>query len=539
MEQTMEASSPHRSPPPLDDVSIAVLEQLPVALVAADRKGGPFWWNEQAYLLLGEDIAVSSLKALQARIHDQKERLNAHTAAGTAADGSPLTWLVVVEADADDDVLEAFAHQALHDHLTGLPNRTLLNDRIQLALGRTERTGRAVVVAFLDLDHFKLINDTQGHAEGDELLRVVADRLRDTVRPGDTVARFGGDEFVVVCEGVADRNGAMELADRLRQVIEEPLKLRGEEVFVSASLGIALGLSTDTPEALLRDADAAMYQAKLDGRARAQLFDDAIRWRVEERRETERALRLALEENQFELAYQPIVALEAGWVVGAEALVRWRHPERGIVMPADFIGVAEETSLILPLGEWVLDEACRQLRQWRIDVPHVPLFMSVNVSGRQLRSSVLDAVSRITKLHSVDPKTLVLEITEGVLMENLTRCKAALEELKSVGVRLAIDDFGVGYSSLSYLKHLPIEIIKIDQSFISGLGVDANDSAIVSAIIGMARALKVGVVAEGVETPDQLYALRHLGCPYAQGFRFARPLPPEQFAALLAERHRW
>lgn len=535
----MEASSPHRSPPPLDDVSIAVLEQLPVALVAADRKGGPFWWNEQAYLLLGEDIAVSSLKALQARIHDQKERLNAHTAAGTAADGSPLTWLVVVEADADDDVLEAFAHQALHDHLTGLPNRTLLNDRIQLALGRTERTGRAVVVAFLDLDHFKLINDTQGHAEGDELLRVVADRLRDTVRPGDTVARFGGDEFVVVCEGVADRNGAMELADRLRQVIEEPLKLRGEEVFVSASLGIALGLSTDTPEALLRDADAAMYQAKLDGRARAQLFDDAIRWRVEERRETERALRLALEENQFELAYQPIVALEAGWVVGAEALVRWRHPERGIVMPADFIGVAEETSLILPLGEWVLDEACRQLRQWRIDVPHVPLFMSVNVSGRQLRSSVLDAVSRITKLHSVDPKTLVLEITEGVLMENLTRCKAALEELKSVGVRLAIDDFGVGYSSLSYLKHLPIEIIKIDQSFISGLGVDANDSAIVSAIIGMARALKVGVVAEGVETPDQLYALRHLGCPYAQGFRFARPLPPEQFAALLAERHRW
>lgn len=541
---TMEASptpAPSRSlaRSSLDTDTMAVLGQLPMALVAVDDEGVPFWWNDEALTLLGDDLGDSTLSALEARVLEQPQRLRARSAAGTAPDGSPFTWLAVTERDSDADVLEAFAHQALHDHLTGLPNRTLLNDRLQVALDGVKRSGLGVAVAFLDLDHFKLTNDTQGHAEGDELLRVVAERLRESVRPGDTVARFGGDEFVVVCEGVAGYAEAMELAERLRASIEAPLTLRGEEVFVSASLGIAMGTSDDSPEALLRDADAAMYQAKLEGRARTKMFDHAIRWRAELRRETERALRTALDKGQFELAYQPIVSLDAGWVVGAEALVRWRHPERGIVMPDEFIAVAEETSLILPLGEWVLDEACRQLRQWRVEVPNVPLFMSVNISGRQLRSSLIEVVRRATSTHCVDSASLTLEITEGVLMEDLGRCQAALAELKAFGVHVAIDDFGVGYSSLNYLKHLPIDIIKVDRGFVDGLGTDPNDSAIVSAILGMARALKVSAVAEGVESAEQLYALRHLGCQLAQGFRFSPAVPPEEFAALLAQGNRW
>ena len=522
----------------IEPAALAAFDQLPVAVVAVGPGGSVLWWNDAAHRHLGDEINTTDLALLQARAAADPANVQLRLAPAVDALGEPFTWVVITDGYSADELSE-FAHRALHDSLTGLPNRTLLDDRLCQALARTERAESAVVVVFLDLDHFKLINDTQGHAAGDDLLKALAERLQDAVRPCDTVARFGGDEFVVVCEGVDDPAEATHMADRLRRAIETPLCLRGEEVFVSASLGVAMGRSGSTPETLLRDADAAMYQAKLNGRARTEMFDEAIRERNELRRETEVALRRAVERSEFELVYQPIVSLEEGWIVGAEALVRWQHPERGLIMPADFIALAEETGHIVPIGAWVLDEACRQLKEWRAAIPHVPLSMAVNVSARQLRGGMLDCVRHTTERHGVDPSSLVLEITEGMLMEDVTRCVAALDELRGTGVRLAIDDFGVGYSSLSYLKRFPIDILKVDRTFIDGLGTDPHDSAIVSAIVGMARALKVSLVAEGVETQQQLYALRHLGCQLAQGYLFAKPLTPEAFLAVLGEGPRW
>jgi diguanylate cyclase (GGDEF)-like protein len=512
---------------------------LPVGVVASDVLGTPLWWNPAAEVLLGPDLRLSTMETLKARAIDESGVLRFHSTRIETEDAGVLVWTVVTEAHADNDLLNAFAHQALHDPLTGLPNRSLLDDRVRQAVNRSERSEGYIAVAFLDIDHFKLINDTQGHAEGDALLRAVADRILGAVRPGDTVARFGGDEFVVVCEGVADAAEATQVGDRLREVLEPPFVLRGEEFYVSASIGVALGSSGDTAEGLLRDADAAMYHAKMEGRARTELFDEEIRVRAERRRSTEKALRHALEESQFELLYQPIVSLEAGWVVGAEALVRWHHPAKGVIMPNDFISVAEETGLILPLGEWVIDEACRQLREWRSQVPHVPLFMSINVSARQLRNRITDVVSEAARRHDVEMSELVLEITEGTLVDDTLRSVEVLEELKSAGLKIAIDDFGTGYSTFGYLKRVPIDVIKIDQTFICGLGSNAKDSAIVSAIAAIARALKVSVVAEGVETADQLCALRRLTCQQAQGYHFARPISPDDFAELIGSGQRW
>ena len=517
----------------------SLLSLLPVAIVAADELGTALWWNPEAESLLGADLALSTMAAIEARAIDDPRLLSFRTASKGDPSGAPFTWTVVTEGQGDNNLLKAFAHQALHDPLTGLPNRSLLDDRVRQAVSRAARSEGYVAIAFLDIDHFKLINDTQGHAEGDALLRAVADRISGAVRPDDTVARFGGDEFVVVCEGVADADEATQVGERLREVLQPPFVLRGEEFYVSASIGVTLGSSADTAEGLLRDADAAMYHAKMEGRARTELFDEGIRARAERRRSTEKALRHALDEGHFELLYQPIVSLEAGWVVGAEALIRWHRPGYGVVAPDDFLSVAEETGLILPIGEWVLDEACHQLREWRVKVPHIPLFMSINVSARQLRNHIAEFVSLSARRHEIDMSAVVLEITEGVLMDDSLHCIEVLEELKSAGVKIAIDDFGVGYSSLGYLKRFPIDVIKIDRAFISGLGTNANDSAIVSAIAAIARALKVSVVAEGVETERQLSALRRLTCQQAQGFHFARPLPPDDFAQLVGSGHRW
>ncbi len=521
----------------VDGLALDVIGSIPVALVAVDGTGTPVWWNDEAETLLG-DLTDSDMAAISARAAADPGPIHLRTAVGIGPAGSPMTWVVATEG-ASEEVLEAFAHQALHDHLTGLPNRLLLNDRIQQALSRAGRSGASVAVTFLDLDHFKLINDTQGHAAGDALLRAVAERLSAAIRETDTVARFGGDEFVVVCEDVTGPDEAMDLVERLRRALVAPFHLQGEDVYVSASLGVALGGAADTAEGLLRDADAAMYQAKVEGRARAEIFDDAIRTRVARRRDIERALRRALDEQQLSVVYQPIVSLDAGWIVGAEALVRWRHPDEGVILPGEFIPVAEETGLVGPIGELVLDEACRQLSRWRTEVPHVPLFMSVNVSARELRGHIVDTVMCTAARHGVQPSSLALEITEGVLMDDVGRCLATLQELKRIGVQIAIDDFGVGYSSLGYLKRFPIDIIKVDRAFISGLGTDANDAAIVSAIAAIARALRVSVIAEGVETPDQLYALRRISCQQAQGFHFARPMPPAEFTALLHAGPRW
>lgn len=521
--------APFEGPSSLD--AAGVMDLLSIAIVGFEGEGRCIWWNDHAQALLGTDLANSTLEFLQ-ELHEGRLAFRTASAGG-------WTWATVSEAPTDKDLMDHFAHQALHDHLTGLPNRLLLADRISQGLNRAARSGTSVAVAFLDLDHFKLINDTQGHAEGDALLRAVAERLSGAVRAGDTVARFGGDEFVIVYEGVVSQEEAAELSERVRQVLESPFPLGGEQLYVSASLGVAIGTSDATTEGLLRDADAAMYHAKIEGRARTQLFDDEIRARASWRRNTEKALRKAIDDGDFHVAYQPIIAVEAGWIVGAEALLRWNHPERGPVPPSDFIPVAEETGLILPLGEWVLDTACAQLDRWRQEIPHVPLFMSVNMSARQVRAGAGDLLLSTAAKYRLDPSTLMVEITETSVMSDVPSSLEALTQLKQTGVQIALDDFGVGYSALNYLKRFPIDVIKIDGSFISGLGTDPNDSAIVSAIAAIARGLKVAVVAEGVETPTQLYGLRRLACHYAQGYAFARPLEPHAFADLVRTRPRW
>ena len=524
--------------PPVD-ASRDCLSQLPLPVLAFDLSGRCICWNDPAAHLLGIDVSLLTLDVLTDRVVSSEGRLVLHTASGSLGEGLPVTWAVVSEAPSESEVVEQLAHQALHDHLTGLPNRLLLGDRIEHGLRRASRSGRSVAVVFLDLDHFKLINDTKGHAEGDVLLKAVADRLSGIVRADDTVARFGGDEFVVVFEEVETLQEASELAERLRGVFSEPFRVGGERSFVSASLGVALGGPDSSTEVLLRDADAAMYHAKVDGRGRVKLFDDEIRARAEWRRETQNSLHRSLEEGRFRLEYQPIVSLDAGWIVGAEALLRWDHPDRGVVSPAEFISVAEETGLIVPIGEWVVSEACRQLADWKTGLADVPLVMSVNVSVAQLKAGVGEFVNDTAGRHAVDPSSLILEITEGSVMADVASCASALLEIRSAGARIALDDFGTGHSSLNYLKRLPVDIIKVDRTFVSGLGSDANDSAIVSAIASIARGLRVSVIAEGVETDDQLVVLRRLGCQYAQGYAFARPMRPADFARLVRSRPRW
>jgi diguanylate cyclase (GGDEF)-like protein/PAS domain S-box-containing protein len=431
---------------------------------------------------------------------------------------------------------QQLAHQALHDALTGLPNRRLLIDRIEQALARNTRAGSHVAVLLLDLDRFKLVNDSWGHSAGDGVLVAVADRLREAVRSADTVARFGGDEFVVVREGIGGAWEAARFGDRLVQAVAGELPVNGEEVFLTASLGIAVGDAADSAEALLRDADAAMYSAKERGRGRVELFDAEARVRAESRLVAEGALRRAVERDEFVVLYQPILSILEGTVIGAEALVRWDVPGESRVSPTDFIPLAEETGLIVPLGQWVLEQACDQLRRWRqagLDLGT----LSVNLSARQLSAgSFATSVNHAIRRNGLMPSSLSFEITESVLMEDVEFSIESLVGLKGLGVRLAVDDFGTGYSSLAYLKRLPLDSLKIDRAFVDGLGTDPNDSAIVAAIVAMAGALGLAVTAEGVETDRQLEELRRLGCGYAQGFRFSRPLPADEFAQFVGSR---
>jgi diguanylate cyclase (GGDEF)-like protein len=430
---------------------------------------------------------------------------------------------------------EELSRQALHDPLTDLPNRTLLGDRLERALSRTRRTGRRVGVLFLDLDRFKLVNDTRGHLGGDSLLKVVADRLTAAVRPNDTVARFGGDEFVVVCEEVCDAAEATALAERLRSALAEPIDLEGGQLFVTVSVGVAVSQRGDSPERLLRDADCAMYRAKERGRARTELFDETMRTKAQTRLSTELALRQALERDEFFLVYQPILSISDNRITGVEALLRWDRPDGIITGPAEFIPVAEETGLVVPIGMWVFTEACRQLATWRRTVRNLPpLTLSVNLSTRQLlEPELLPVLSAALTREGIEASALIVEITESVLMEDVTYFIEVLSALKSLGVRVAVDDFGTGYSSLEYLKRFPIDALKIDRTFVDGLPEDPHDSAIVTAIIAMARALGLSVVAEGVETAEQLATLRALGCDMGQGYHWSKPLPPDDLARLL------
>jgi diguanylate cyclase (GGDEF)-like protein len=431
------------------------------------------------------------------------------------------------------------AHQALHDALTGLPNRVLVAERLEEALARSARTGCEVAVLFVDLDRFKLINDSRGHAAGDELLVTVAERLRRIVRADDVVARFGGDEFVVVCE---DRSAAFEasvLAERILDALREPVLVDGQEVFLSASVGIATsdGAGGGTPSSLLRDADAAMYRAKEKGRDRAEFFDAAMRTEATESLEIQSALHRAIERDELLLHYQPVVDLATGAVAGVEALIRWAHPTLGLVSPAQFIPLAEETGLIAPIGAWVIGEATAQLARWRTQPWGRSLTVSVNLSARQLRQPELIPDLMASLLASgVDAEAVCLELTESTFMEDGPSHRETLAGIRSLGLGLAIDDFGTGYSSLTDLKRFPVSVLKIDQAFVRGLGEDAADTAIVASVIDLAHALGLVVVAEGVETPDQVAHLRRLGCDLAQGYFFARPQPAAELEALLSDR---
>ena len=431
------------------------------------------------------------------------------------------------------DVTErkAFEHdlsfQATHDPLTGLPNRTLLLDRLGQALARATRTDRRPAVLFIDLDRFKFVNDSLGHGAGDRLLAKVAERVRHAVRPGDTVARFGGDEFVVLAEGIEDVAECGAIAERLTSTLAAPFNLSGHEVFVTASIGLRLARGDhETPETILRDADAAMYRAKEQGRARTEWFDEQTHWRSVDRLAIENALHRALDRDELRLHYQPQYELATGRALGVEALLRWHHPERGLVGPGEFIELAEDTGLIVPIGEWVVREACRQGERWRRQLPaDMPFVVSANLSARQLaQPDLVEVLARVLHDTGFAPESLCLEITEGALMQDVTTTVHTLHSLKALGVKLAIDDFGTGYASLGHLKRFPVDSLKIDRAFVDGLGLDPDDQVIVAAVIGLAHALGITAVAEGVETHAQLAELRALRCDAAQGYLFARPV---------------
>jgi diguanylate cyclase (GGDEF)-like protein len=430
------------------------------------------------------------------------------------------------------------AHQALHDALTGLPNRALFYDRLGQALNRVGRHSAAVAVLFLDLDRFKLVNDSLGHGAGDRLLVSVAERLSCVLRAGDTAARFGGDEFVILCEDVSGERQAMAIAERIAAELDAPFTIDSDEVFVRTSVGIALAIEAGArPEALIRDADAAMYRAKERGGGVYEVFDDQMRERAVRRMATENALHRALDRGEFVMHYQPIVHMATGALHGVEALARWQHPERGLVMPGEFIEAAEETGLIIALGAWAFDAACRQSAAWA-SAPRdgAPVLMSVNLSARQCsHPDLVASFGSILEHTGADPASLCLEITETALMEDVAASTATLSSLKELGLALALDDFGTGYSSLRALQHFPVDVVKIDRSFVEPIEHDPQEAAIVAAVISLSHALGLRTVAEGIETVAQVDRLRALGCDLAQGFYFARPSPPEDLATLVRE----
>ena len=457
--------------------------------------------------------------------------------------GEPQYWQgVIFDITERKNLEEELQHRAFHDTLTGLPNRALFSDRLRHAVERTRRETGKIAVLLLDLDDFKLVNDSLGHSAGDELLVDVGERLLASLRTGDTAARLGGDEFAVLLENLADVDEAERVAERISDTLRPPFALGERETLVTASIGIAFDGTADTnkgPEELMRDADVAMYRAKRSGKARYALFEENMSARAMERLELIDDLLRALAREELALHYQPKVSLATGRIVGFEALLRWEHPERGLLLPERFVPLAEETGLIVPIGRWVLREACHTAREWQQQYPcDPPLVVCVNLSSKQLRDpDLFRDVHRIIRESDLEPSSLDLEITESVAMEDASATAATLEELHALGVRVIIDDFGTGYSSLSRLERFSVDYIKIDRSFVGRLDGESGAGVLVKAMIDLAHALGIEVVAEGVETAGQLERLREMGCGLAQGYYFSRPQPREAIQVLLEEQH--
>jgi diguanylate cyclase (GGDEF)-like protein/PAS domain S-box-containing protein len=450
-------------------------------------------------------------------------------------EGQPTGAVIVFR---DVSVARAMArqitHSAEHDFLTGLPNRTLVNDRVNQAISFASRHGKKVAVLFLDLDGFKHINDSLGHPTGDKLLQSIANRLVDCVRGSDTVSRQGGDEFVVLLSEVEHSADAAITARRMLQAVAEAHSVDQHDLHVTTSIGLSVYPDDgDDAETLIKNADTAMYQAKENGRQSYQFFKPAMNVRAVERQSIEESLRRALERQEFALHYQPIVSLRSGEITGAEALLRWTHPTRGQIPPIQFIPVAEDCGLILPIGNWVLREACKQARVW-VDAGLPLASIAVNISAMEFRNdNFLEGVFAVLQETGLDPHALELELTESVLMKRAESSQTILKALRDRGVQIAVDDFGTGYSSLSYLRKFPIDALKIDQSFVRQITTAPDETTIVTAVIAMGRSLKLRVVGEGVETPEELAFLQAHKCDEAQGYLFSRPVLPQQFAKLL------
>lgn len=562
-----------------------ILEAAPVAFASTDAEGLILDWNAEAELLfgwsradaLGRNFASTVLppalhgayqrelsELLEVRDGDRASRVAELTAlrkddgdcpveltiSRVPADGSHLFRIyardISAQRQADADrrfAEEQLMYQSLHDPLTGLPNRAFLLDRIGHALSVARRDSSTIAVLYCDVDNFKLVNDSLGHQAGDELLVQVSRRIQDALRHGDslvrprddTVARIGADEFVVLCESLSAERDAAGIAERVIATAIPPFDLAGERLFVRLSVGVATPSAGATGASLIRDADTALHRAKERGGARYEVFDADIRTRVVNRIRRENDLREALESDQLCLYYQPIVAVPDGAIVGAEALMRWEHPQHGLLPPSEFITLAEASGLIVPMGRWAIQEACAQLTEWQSSLgAGSPFHVSVNVSARQVAEDDLTTlITETLQRYPINPSQLILEVTESILLSDTNASIATLGQLNDLGVRLALDDFGTGYSSLSYLRFFPFNVLKLDRSFISGLGHVPADMQIAAAVIEMARALAMTVIAEGVETPDQLEWIRRLGSHLAQGYHFAPPMPAREFSDLL------